>query len=172
MVYNIKESSLIHPILFAIYPVLFLYSHNIYNVPLRGLFLPLLIVPLFVLSLWLVLRFVLKSGMKAGFIVSIIIIMITFYGHGFQKISIHSFPHPRYNRDCKRIGERDIVLGVWFLVQWASCYSQLLLTIGFPLVARNNVEIIKPLIIHCADNVNNVSDGMICLIITRASRGG
>jgi len=87
LVYNIKESSLIHPILFAIYPVLFLYSHNIYNVPLRGLFLPLLIVPLFALSLWLVLRFVLKSGMKAGFIVSIIIIMITFYGHVFNLIT-------------------------------------------------------------------------------------
>ncbi len=81
------KALVIHPILFAIYPVLFLYSYNIYNLPLRGLFLPLLIVPLFALSLWLVLRFVLKSGMKAGFVVSLIIILITFYGHIFNLLT-------------------------------------------------------------------------------------
>ncbi len=81
------KSVVLHPILFAIYPVLFLYSFNIYNVPLRGLFLPLLVVPLFALALWLVLRFVLKSGIKAGFIVSLIIILVTFYGHIFNLIT-------------------------------------------------------------------------------------
>jgi len=81
------KAIVIHPILFAIYPVLFLYSFNIYNVPIRGLFLPLLVVPLFALALWLVLRFVLKSGMKAGLIVSLIIILVTFYGHIFNLIT-------------------------------------------------------------------------------------
>ena len=78
------KSIVIHPILFAIYPVLFLYSYNIHALPLKTIYIPILVIPLFVFSIWLVVRYVLKNGKKAGLVVSLIIILITFYGHIFN----------------------------------------------------------------------------------------
>jgi len=72
------KSIIIHPILFAVYPVLFLYSYNIHALPLKAIYLPILIIPLVVFSIWLAIRYVLKNGKKAGFVMSLIIIVVTF----------------------------------------------------------------------------------------------
>jgi len=71
----------LHPILFSIYPVLFLYSHNISILPIQGILIPLFVISLSAFSFWLVLGLVLKNGAKAGFIVSLIMFMFFFYNH-------------------------------------------------------------------------------------------
>jgi len=80
MSFNFK-SIVIHPILFAIYPVLFLFSYNIHALPFKAIYLPILLIPLVVFSIWLVIRYFLKNGKKAGFVISLVIIISTFYGH-------------------------------------------------------------------------------------------
>jgi len=79
--FNIKKSSLIHPILFAIFPVLFFYSHNIEILSLQGILIPILVILLSAFSLWLALRFILKNGRKAGLIVSLFMILFLLFGH-------------------------------------------------------------------------------------------
>jgi len=76
-----RKSGLIHPFLFAIFPVVFLYSNNMDILPFEGFLLPLLFVLLLSVSLWIILRFILHNGKKAGFLVSLYIILIFFYGH-------------------------------------------------------------------------------------------
>jgi len=75
------KSIVIHPILFAIYPVLFLFSYNIHALPFKAIYLPMLLIPLVVFLIWLAIRYVLKNGKKAGFVISLVIIVGTFYGH-------------------------------------------------------------------------------------------
>ena len=139
---SIKGTSLIHPILFSIYPILFLYSYNIYNVPLRGLFLPLLIVPLFAAALWLVLRFVLKSGMKAGFIVSLIIILITFYGHIFNLITDSLVEKSEISQ--------TILLGIFLLM----------FCVGVYFFVRTKRELGKPTMV-----INVIAISMIAIVL-------
>ena len=136
------KAIVIHPILFAIYPMLFLYSYNIYNLPLRGLFLPLLVVPLFALALWLVLRFVLKSGMKAGLIVSLIIILVTFYGHIYNLITDSFIEGSELNK--------ILLLGV-FLV---------LLGVGAYYFARTKRNLERPTMV-----VNVIAISMIAIVL-------
>jgi len=82
-----SKSSILHPVLFSIYPVIFLYSNNIHVLPFRGVIIPLLAIPIFSFSLWLILRFVLKNGKKAGLIVSLLIIMFFLFGRIFNYIT-------------------------------------------------------------------------------------
>ena len=61
----------VHPLLFAVYPVLFLFSHNIGLVSWGQTVVPMVIVVVFALLLWLGLIVVVKDKTKAGVIVSV-----------------------------------------------------------------------------------------------------
>jgi len=84
---DLKKSGIIHPILFSIFPIFFLYANNISILPFRGFIIPLLIIPMFGFSLWLLLRFVLKNNKKAGLIVSVFMILFLFYGHVYNLLT-------------------------------------------------------------------------------------
>ena len=78
--FKVKEFSLIHTILFAIFPGIVLYSVNRSSVPFEGFILPIFLVVSFAFVLWVILRFVLKNSKKAGFIVSsFFFIFLMFY---------------------------------------------------------------------------------------------
>lgn len=75
----VKERSLnLHPFFFAVYPVLFFYSHNIKEITLDVIFLPLTVVLGICLVLWFVLFF-LKN--KKGIVLSLFFFMFFSYGH-------------------------------------------------------------------------------------------
>ena len=89
--FSIKKSGLIHPFLFAIFPGLFFYSHNIEILSLQGLLIPLLVITLFAFSLWLALRFIFRNGRKAGLIVSLFMILFLLPGHILDLV-LENFP--------------------------------------------------------------------------------
>ena len=76
-----KKSFVIHPILLAIYPVLFLFAHNIGELSFNVLILPVVIILCFSLLSWSILNFVLKDSQKSGFIVSLFLLLFFSYGH-------------------------------------------------------------------------------------------
>lgn len=76
-----KKSLVIHPFLFAVYPVLFLFAHNIGELSFNVLIPPVVIILCFSLLSWSILNFVLKDSQKSGFIVSLFLLLFFSYGH-------------------------------------------------------------------------------------------
>ena len=75
-----KKSLVIHPFLFAIFPVIFVYANNIHYLPIVEIVIPLGISLGIAIVLWLVLSFPLDKK-KSGFIVSIALVLFFTYGH-------------------------------------------------------------------------------------------
>lgn len=81
-----KRLHIIHPILFGIYPALFLFSSNISQTEPLQLLRPLLLSALGALSLTLILRFFLGEWNKAGLLSSFIQALFYAYGHVYLAI--------------------------------------------------------------------------------------
>jgi len=69
--------------LFAIFPIIFLFSNNVDSVYPNEIILPLLIVILITFLIWIAISFVLKSKIKSGLITSLGLIVFFSYGHIF-----------------------------------------------------------------------------------------
>lgn len=86
--FEIKKNPLIlHPFLFALFPVLFLYSHNIKQLLINVIFLPSAIslgfTAIAVSVLWLVLK---KDSKKAGIIITVFLVLFFSYGRIYEVI--------------------------------------------------------------------------------------
>lgn len=82
-----RKNNIIHPILFSIYPILFLYSHNVRELLLADLVLPLVIAIIICSFLFLATRLALKDAYKAGIITSLWILVVFFYGYLVEILS-------------------------------------------------------------------------------------
>ena len=74
----------IFPFLFSIFPILLLYSENVNEIPVAELVTPLLLTFLIVSLLFLVLNYILKSGIKAGLIITFLATIFFSYGYIFR----------------------------------------------------------------------------------------
>lgn len=81
-----KKPFVIHPFLFAIYYILFLYSYNIYKVYFYQVIFPLLIVLGFTFVFVWLSKFIFKDNIKGGIIVSLFLVMFFSYGHIYNII--------------------------------------------------------------------------------------
>jgi len=77
----LKRAKVIHPFLFAIFPIIALFSANVDSVLPKEIVFPLFSVIIVTFLIWIVLGFLLKSRIKSGFIVSIGLILFFSYGH-------------------------------------------------------------------------------------------
>jgi len=75
-----KKSYIIHPFLFAIFPIVFTFTFNIHLLPFNDVIIPLVAILIFSFILWIVLRFFL-TGKKAGLIISLSLVLFFTYGH-------------------------------------------------------------------------------------------
>jgi len=82
---NVKN--FIHPFLFGIYPIVFLYSHNFYDTNISELFLPLFVAINITLFFILSLRILLKNDAKTGAIISLFYILFFSYRSLFSLAS-------------------------------------------------------------------------------------
>lgn len=82
-----KKAIIIYPFLFALFPVLFLYSYNKEQLSFNEVFLPSAIILGFtivaMLILWLILK---KNGKKSGIITTIFLILFFSYGRVYEAI--------------------------------------------------------------------------------------
>lgn len=75
-----------HPILFAIFPILFLFSHNIEQLSISQIVIPLIVIIIFTLVCWCLLSLFIKNKQKAGLIISVFLLCFFSYGHFFKGI--------------------------------------------------------------------------------------
>jgi hypothetical protein len=78
------KKSFIHPLLFAIFPILFLFAQNIGRVPLSDVLVPSAVVLGATTLLILLLRLLFRNGDKAGILVSVFLAFFLSYGHVFD----------------------------------------------------------------------------------------
>jgi hypothetical protein len=76
-----KRTLIIHPFLFAIFPLVFLLSYNIDFISPSEILFPSLIILAITFTLWILLGFIFKNRKKSAFIVSLGVILFSFYGH-------------------------------------------------------------------------------------------
>ena len=77
-----RRPLVLHPLLFAVAPILFLYSHNAAKLPIAPseLLLPLAISFAAALGLWLLLWLVMRSSRRAALVVSLFLALFFLYG--------------------------------------------------------------------------------------------
>lgn len=83
---SFRKSIVIHPILFAVFPVLSIFSQNIQEVNPADIVMSLIIILIFTVIIWLFLSLILKDYRKSGIIVSIGLVLFFSYGHIFNII--------------------------------------------------------------------------------------
>ena len=76
-----------YPLLFAIFPILFLYAHNISETSASQMWLPLVISVAATLVLWASLSLILRSLAKAGLATAIFLVFFFFYGRFYDGLS-------------------------------------------------------------------------------------
>jgi hypothetical protein len=70
----------VHPFLFAFFPVLFVYSQNLEQVSLSHIWTSAIVVLVFALVLWVPFALILRSIAKAGMLVSLFLVLFFSYG--------------------------------------------------------------------------------------------
>ena len=80
----LKTSAVICPLLFAIFPILFLYSHNISETSANQVLIPILFSITGTLVLLILLRLLLRNTIKAAFATTLFIIFFFTYGRFYE----------------------------------------------------------------------------------------
>ena len=78
-----KPKIIIHPILFAIFPVIMLYFNNIRFVSFSEILLPLAIIVSITIPIWIVLKLILKDSIKSALITSFVLVICFSYGYTY-----------------------------------------------------------------------------------------
>jgi hypothetical protein len=78
---HIKPLFSFYPFLFAMFPILFFYSHNINEIFIDVVFVPLITAVLFTTLLFLIFNIFLKDQHKASILVSLFLFLFFSYGH-------------------------------------------------------------------------------------------
>jgi len=82
-----KGPVVFYPLLFAIFPILFLYTYNIAETSLNEIWLPLGVSVAAALVLWAVLSLILRSLAKAGFATAIFLVFFFSYGRLYDGLN-------------------------------------------------------------------------------------
>ena len=81
------QSSFLHPLLFAFFPIIAVYSVNIGLIQLEQFILPTLLIVGSALLFFLCLKYILKNGKKAALIVSLAFIIFFSFGHVYNMLN-------------------------------------------------------------------------------------
>ena len=76
-----KNKKVFHPLLFSIFPILYIFTLNIDSLNPEEVILPIILVPIVSFGLWSLLSLILKNKYKSGMIISIGLILFFSYGH-------------------------------------------------------------------------------------------
>ena len=93
-----KISFIIHPILFSIYPIIFIFSENINLLPVTEIILPISIIVGITILMLFILKIKIKNRNKIALIISLIIITFFSYGHYYDIINGSEFADSEISR--------------------------------------------------------------------------
>ena len=78
---NVSSSSIIHPILFALFPVVFIFGNNTSFLSSTELFEPIILILGIATLIWFILKITVKNSTKTSLALSLGIVIFFFYGH-------------------------------------------------------------------------------------------
>jgi hypothetical protein len=147
----VKRPLVLHPIFFALAPILFVYAHNRAQVPIRAseLVLPVAVALAATAVLWLVLGLVLRSAQRAALIVSLGLVLFFLYGHVAHALG------PRRIRTWELLAIWLLVLaaGTWLAIRargggtgiavFLNLASAVILVMNLPAAIRNPQSAIR-----------------------------
>jgi len=81
-----KKPRTVHPLLLALFPTLFLYSHNMVEYSFDVVFVPLVVIVVLTLVLWGLLGVILHNAAKSGLVVSLFLLLFFTYGHVYEMV--------------------------------------------------------------------------------------
>jgi hypothetical protein len=89
-----RRSWVIHPLSFALFPVLSLYSSNIHETPADQVVLPLVVAAAITLFIQVAARLLLKNGDRVGIVLSAAVLIFFLYGHMLRVVEAVRLPGP------------------------------------------------------------------------------
>jgi len=104
-----KQVRIIHPFLFGIYPVIFLYSRNVGEVFFSSMFVPLLLVIAFTFALMLLLKHPINDRNKLGFILTGFWFYFFAYGNVYGRLD-------ELTVGGKLVGTNNFLIPAWTVV--------------------------------------------------------
>jgi len=118
---EIISQRIIHPFLFGIFPILFLYTYNIYDTRISFVLLPLILILVITIFLIFSLHYLLKNYHKTGIIISLFYMLFFSYGSIFNLVSKVD---NGTDRDIVIFGVEIIILGIgtFFIIRSKSDY--------------------------------------------------
>jgi len=88
-----KKTAIVHPFFFSIFPILFLFTHNINELAFSDLIIPLSLALILAAFLLFVGKFIFKENTKAGIVASIVIIIFFSFGHILYAVEDYQIAH-------------------------------------------------------------------------------
>jgi hypothetical protein len=104
-----KKSIIIHPILLSIYPTVFLYSNNFYEVSFMAIILPLILTIAFTIINYLFFKSIIRSREKAGLLSTLLSLLFFFYGYVYDSTKY------LISDDSFILGHRYLLF-IWFVI--------------------------------------------------------
>jgi len=118
---NITKSTIIHPILFSIFPILFLFSINQNEMDFQDIVLPSIIYVSIAFVIWIFLGFILKNRKKSALIVTLGVILFFSYGHILNLVQeiplLEDWADGHISRNLMILYGIIFVTGIFFLLK-------------------------------------------------------
>jgi hypothetical protein len=118
-----RKGFVIYPFFFAIFPALFIYSHNIGQILGSEVYLPIVIIVILTAIIWLALNMWIKNIAKSAVIVSFFFIWFFSYGHIYGLL----------NEDSYLLGKAAIIVGQDF---FTFLWTVLFILIAYLIIKR------------------------------------
>jgi hypothetical protein len=112
-----KRSIVVHPFLFAAFPILFSLANNMDQFLVRASLGPLLAMSGLVLVCWLLVGFVLRSWAKAGLIIALFLLLFFSYEGFYYEIRDYAV-----GAGLSRVGTRMSLVAAWVILFVAGTY--------------------------------------------------
>jgi hypothetical protein len=92
-----KKPVIFYPFLFAAYPLLFLYAHNVSEMSISQIIMPAVVSVLAAFLLWMLLSLILKDVSKAALATSLVLFFFFFYGHFYELLENKDIFVPKHS---------------------------------------------------------------------------
>ena len=106
-----------HSLLFALFPILFLYSHNIDQVSFTQIIIPVLLVLAASAVFYLIFLLLFRDGDKSGLFLSILLILFFSYGHILSVIGVWHFKNFHKPKHLIIAMTIFLALSVYFIIK-------------------------------------------------------
>jgi len=151
-----KNQKIFHPFLVAIFPILIIYSQNIGRVNFEDLVLPIILMLIFSVGLYYILKIILKNPFKAALIITIILIFLFSYGHVYYLLNDVSIDGFDIGRNIYLIPAFGLMLGIsiFFAIKAKRVFDNAtsilnVVSIVFVIIAFSNVILVAVEITSC-----------------------